>query len=70
MLTDLKEIEKFLKLCRKQGVESVIFEGLTVKFGDMPSKPTSETQVESDPLAEELTDDQLMFYAVQNTGPV
>jgi len=69
MLTDLKEIEKFLKLCRKQGVDSVIFEGLTVKFGDMPLKQSSQSETEND-IAEEITDDQLMFYAVQNTGPV
>lgn len=70
MLTDLKEIEKFLKLCRKQGVDSVTFEGLVIKFGDLPIKQTAQADIEADPLNEEMTDDELMFYAVQNTGPV
>ena len=66
MLTDLKEIEKFLKLCRKQGVKSVDFEGLKIEFGDLPSKPSERTEEEIE--TDSLTEDQLAFYHLSNAG--
>lgn len=69
MITDLKELEKFFKLCRKQGVTDVLFEGISVKFGDLPTKASASEQVEEIP-SDALTDEELMFYAVQNTGSV
>lgn len=67
MLTDLKEVEKFLKLCRKQGVETVDFEGLKIKFGDLPSKASSE-RTEEEIESDSLTEDQLAFYHLSNAG--
>jgi hypothetical protein len=65
MLNDLKEIEKFFKICRKQGVSDVSFEGISVKFGELPSKQAIQTSDESDEITtDELTPEQLMFYAV------
>ncbi len=37
-ISDLKDFDKFLKTCRKHGVSEVSFQGISVKFGDLPSK--------------------------------
>lgn len=68
MLNDLKELEKFLKLCRKQGIVDISFEGVTVKFGELPTKTTNQVDEVDDIPTESLTPDQLMFYAVENAG--
>lgn len=59
MINDLKEFEKFLKICRKQGVSDVTFAGVTVKLGSLPSK--GEEQADDIP-TDELSPDELMFY--------
>lgn len=66
MLNDLKDFEKFLKICRKQGVTEVTLAGTSVKLGDLPSK---STQDDSDDIpTDELTPEQLMFYAVNGAS--
>lgn len=66
---DLKELEKLFKICRKQGVTDLSFEGVSVKFGDQPSKSTSQGEdLEDIQTPDALTPEQLMFYAVQDTG--
>lgn len=64
LITDLKELEKFFKLCRKQGVKDISFDGVSVKFGDLPTKLISSDETE-DLQTETLTDEDLMFLAVQ-----
>ncbi len=66
MITDLKELEKFLKLCRKHGITEITFEDVSVKFGDMPTKSESSFNEESP--VDSLTPEQLMFLAVENVG--
>lgn len=63
MINDLKDFEKFLKICRKQGVTEVSFHGHSVKLGDMPSKQNEADESDEIP-TDELTPEQLMFYAV------
>lgn len=66
MINDLKEFEKFLKICRKQGVTDVTFQGVVVKLGELPNKSTTD---ETDEIpTDELTTEQLMYYAVQGTN--
>jgi hypothetical protein len=61
MINDLKDFEKFLKICRKQGVTEVTFQGTSVKLGDLPSKGSSGSdEIETDG----PTDDELIFAAV------
>lgn len=61
---DLKELDKFFKMCRKHGVTEVNFEGIDVKFGDLPKE--QKLSVDAAGIeTEELTPDQLMYYAVQ-----
>jgi len=67
MIKDLKDLEKFFKLCRKQGISEISIEGVSVKFGDLPYKPSSsseDTEIET----EGLTPEELMFYSVQEAG--
>jgi hypothetical protein len=65
MINDLKEFEKFLKICRKQGVTEISYQGTSVKFGELPLKETSVQEEPDDISADALTPEQLMFYAVQ-----
>ena len=61
-MNDLKEFEKFLKICRKQGVTDVTYMGTTVKFGDLPQKANSEES--EDILTDGISPEELAFYAV------
>jgi hypothetical protein len=70
MINDLKELEGFLKLCRKQGISEITFHGTTVKFGEFPSKPKAKSSEEVEIPTEELSPDELIYYAVENAGPV
>lgn len=61
MIQDLKDFDKLLKICRKQGVTEVSFQGISLKFGDLPHKGGGELQ-------EEASEDQFdpVFDAVRN----
>lgn len=70
MIENLKELEKLLKLCRKQGVIEIKLGTIELKLGELPYDNTSVKN-----LAEEvgdkyqnfpdgeLTPEQLMFYS-------
>ncbi len=66
MINDLKEFEKFLKICRKQGVTDVSLAGVSVKLGNLPSK-ASDTDQEEIP-TDGLSPDDMAFYAVRDVG--
>lgn len=34
MIANMKDLERLLKLCRKQGVTEIVWEGLSLKLGD------------------------------------
>lgn len=64
MIKSLEELSVFLKICRKQGVTDITFEGVSVKLGELPKKArrdddAGDSEVETDG----LTDEQLMFYS-------
>lgn len=65
MIKDLKDFEKMLKICRKQGVLEVSVGDLSVKFGDLPSQKEQEAQ-DSEIPTDELMPEQLAFYAVNS----
>lgn len=70
MIENLKELEKLLKLCRKQGVTEIKLGTIELKLGELPYDNTNVKN-----LAEEvgnkyqnfpdgeLTPEQLMFYS-------
>lgn len=64
MISDLKEFERFLKICRKQGVDEVSFAGLSVKLGNLPTK--SDSSQSEDVPTDGLTDDELMFHHIRS----
>lgn len=69
MIKDLKELDKFFKICRKQGITEISFEGIAVKFGDLPTKSANQAEDE-DISPDGLTPDELIYYAVENAGQV
>lgn len=65
MINDLKDFEKFLKICRKQGVSDVSFQGICVKLGEAPNK----TSDDSDEIpTDELSPDELLYYHLKEQG--
>ncbi len=66
MIKDIKELEKLLKVCRRQGIDHLKMEGIEVKFGEMPLKSDPRSATDDDDVpSDELTPEQLAFYAVQ-----
>jgi hypothetical protein len=71
MVQNLKDLEKLLKLLRKQGVVSFRLGDIDLKLGDLPTATKSndflEDGQENDPYANfpdgMLTPEQLMFYS-------
>jgi hypothetical protein len=62
MIKDLKELERFLKICRKQGVTDISFDGVSVKLGELPQKSSDDEATDDIATPDMLTDDQLAFY--------
>lgn len=72
MIKDLKELEKLLKLCRKQGVTELDLGSVSFKLGDLPVEQEKRSTNLSDDLAADpyanfpqgdLSPTQLMFYS-------
>lgn len=74
MVKDLKDLEKILKLCRKQGVTEIEVGGLKLKLGDLPQRQSTrqdQTQDDNDEIADPfanfpdgiLTPEQLAYYS-------
>lgn len=73
MIQDLKDLEKLLKLCRKQGVTEIKLGTVEFKLKDLPeSKHTSSAQEDEAPPSDnpyanfpqgELSPEQLMYYS-------
>lgn len=61
MINSIEELEKLLKLCRKQGVTELTLDGVAFKLGDAPRKNQSYAVDEP---SHELTDEQMIFAAV------
>lgn len=67
MIKDLDELTAFLKICRKQGVTDITFEGLTVKFGELPQKSRKDTEAEeSDIPTDAMTPEELMYFSARS----
>ena len=64
MINDLKDLEKLFKICRKQGVETIQIQGIAVSFSDMVPGRTGTDDAKEE-TTEELSAEDLMYYAVQ-----
>lgn len=62
-MKDLNELSAFLKLCRKQGVSKITWEGTSVELGALPPKSRKEEDASDEIPTEALTPEQLMFYS-------
>lgn len=68
MINDLKELERLLKLCRKQGVTEIALPQVSFKLGEMPVRhPTQsiEDQTENSDYddIESMGPDELIRYS-------
>jgi hypothetical protein len=70
VIQDVKDLEKLLKLCRKQGVTELKFGNVEFKLGSLPTEKQAQLQDEiptDNPYSNfpdgELTPEQLMFYS-------
>lgn len=71
MIESLKDLEKLLKLCRKQGVTKIALGSVSFELGNLPEIRRVDNSVEEvdqdDPYANfpqgDLTPTQLMFYS-------
>ncbi len=63
MIEDLKEFEKLLKLCRKQGVSTISIGAVSVKFGDLPKK-SGEPEEAEDVQTDEPTVEEIMNWSI------
>lgn len=68
MIKDFKDLEKLFKLCRKQGIYDMDFNGIKFKLGELPTDPASPDAIEKSNQMDGfptgiLTQEQLMFYS-------
>ncbi len=72
MIGNLKEFEKFLKICHKNGLTEATLSGVSVKIGKKPVKQksgkkaadTDDDIIETD----ELSPEEMMFYHLREAG--
>lgn len=72
-----KELEKYIKTCRKLGVSELTIEGVTFKLGDEPqakvakSGPRQTTYEDTAAMFESdtLTDEALLMWSVSGGNP-
>lgn len=70
MIKNFKDLERLIKLCRKQGITEVKYGAVELKLGHMPIEHTTEDEPTKDPANPyanfpkgELTPEQLIFYS-------
>ena len=63
-ISNLKDLEAVIRLCRKQGVDSIEVDGVKLQLGSAPPKQAksagTETSIESDDV---YTDEQLLTWS-------
>ncbi len=66
MIKDLDELTAFLKICRKQGVTDITFEGFSVKFGELPQKSRKESESDDAEIpTDAMTPEELMYFSAR-----
>jgi hypothetical protein len=69
VIESLKDLERFFKLCRKQGITKADLSAMAFEFGDLPQEQGQAQAGDdlNDPYRNfptgELTPEQLMFYS-------
>lgn len=67
MIDSLKDLEKLIKLLRKQGIYEFEHNGTKLKLGDLPAQTSADADAPASPYSNfpsgELTPEQLMYYS-------
>ncbi len=71
MIENIKDLEKLLKLCRKQGVTEINLGTVAFKLGDLPERPMQSVSGSDEDIEEKyadfpdgpLTQEELTFFA-------
>jgi hypothetical protein len=63
-LPNIKELEKLLKMVRKQGITSLTIGTMSFVLGDLPSEQEEITEEQ----APQLSDEDLIYYSVMPQG--
>lgn len=69
MITDLKDLDKLFKICRKNGISEMDYQGIKFTLGELPQqRSVSQEQVEPESIYETvpdrvLTKEELIFYS-------
>lgn len=61
-LPNIKELEKLLKMCRKQGITELTMQGMAFKFGDLPREMNDQTE---DSTTAQPSDEELLYWSSQ-----
>lgn len=66
MVETLKDLERLLKLLRKQGVTDFKMNGIDLKLGELPSEPGESFEQDEDQLPHPaaMTDEQLIAWTL------
>lgn len=59
MIESIKDLERLLKLCRKQGVIEITVTGANLKLGEMPTKHSNEPIEDQDDSNTSMFDEPL-----------
>lgn len=68
MIQTIKDLERLLKLCRKQGVTDITLAEVSFKLGDLPARHPDQSIEDQDEQYEDfpdgnLTPEELTFFA-------
>ena len=70
MIDNLKDLQRLLKLCRKQGVKEIKLGAVEIKLGDLPFEVPADVVASAPPVNPYagfpdglLSQEQLMFYS-------
>lgn len=61
-LPNVKELEKLLKMCRKQGITELEMQGMHFKFGDLPANSDEKL---ADGLPAVPSDEDMAYWSTQ-----
>ncbi len=68
-ITSVKELEKLLKLCRKQGVTSIKMDGVELSLGPLPKAPSVPSRTIDNEVFPEATLTVPAYNGPENTEP-
>ena len=62
-LPNVKELEKLLKMCRKQGITELEMQGMHFKFGDLPKdNGAEEAEIE---IPQGISNEDMLYWSSQ-----